>query len=93
MTHNMPDKQRRRLRGAQQNVKRWRKETQQVAEPCLDRIATALAAWRRFVSSAGSLPPDQARGLWQAALAEVATIANAASIILTLCSSAISTSP
>jgi hypothetical protein len=72
---SLPDKQRRRLRGAQQNVKRWRRETRQPSEPCRDSVAMAVAAWRCFVSRVRALPTEQAAPVWQAALAEVATMA------------------
>jgi hypothetical protein len=71
----LPDKQRRRLRGAQQNVKRWRKATRQ-GERRHDDVAMALAAWRCFVSRVRALPAEQAAPIWQAALAEVATFAH-----------------
>ncbi len=71
----LPDKQRRRLRGAQQNVKRWRRETRQPAEPSRNDVAAALAAWRCFVSRVRALPAEQAAPIWQAALAEVAALA------------------
>jgi hypothetical protein len=71
---NLPDKQRRRLRGAQQNVKRWRKTTRQ-GERQHDDVAVALAAWRRFVSCVRALPTEQAAPVWQAALSEVAALA------------------
>jgi hypothetical protein len=44
----LSENQRRRLCSPQQNVKRWRKETQQTAKPHRDDIAIALAVWRRF---------------------------------------------
>jgi hypothetical protein len=36
----------------------------------------AIAAWKRFVSCAEMLPPDQAAPFWQAALAEVTAMAH-----------------
>ena len=70
----LPDKLRRRLRGAQPNVKRWRKEIQQRAEPCRGGVAKALAAWRLFVARVKALPAEQRGPIWQAALAEVAAL-------------------
>lgn len=67
----LPDKQRRRLRGAQQNVKRWRKSTGANA-PARDDITRTMAAWRRFAACVRALPPDLARPLWQAAQAQAA---------------------
>ncbi len=71
----LPDKQRRRLRGAQQNVKRWRKATGAKSPVGRDDVAAALAAWRCFVSRVRALPAEQAAPVWQAALAEVAAMA------------------
>jgi hypothetical protein len=69
----LPDKQRRRLQGPQQNVRRWRRETQQNAKPRRDDIARALAAWQRFVACVSALPADQAAPLWQTVQAQAAT--------------------
>jgi hypothetical protein len=52
-------------------LRRWRRQTQ-AAKPRYDDIERARAAWRRFVSCAQVLPPDQAAPLWQAVLAEAA---------------------
>jgi len=68
----LPDKQRRRLRGPQINVRRWRASTVNGNGKCLiDLKREAMRAWRRFVDCAQALPADQARSLWQAVLAEV----------------------
>ncbi len=66
----LPDKQRRRLRGPQINVRRWRASTAN-GKSLIDLKREAMRAWRRFVGCAQALPADQARSLWQAALAEV----------------------
>jgi hypothetical protein len=81
----LTDKQRRRLRGPLQNVRRWKRETGQTqskrtnaissSAPCESgAVARAKAAWRRFVSLCEALPPDLAAPLWhqtQATAAEV----------------------
>jgi hypothetical protein len=71
----LPERERRRLIGAQANVKRWRKETQQTlgnGKCPTDLRRDAIAAWRRFVSCVELLPPDQAAPLWQAVHAQAA---------------------
>jgi hypothetical protein len=73
-----PDRERRRLIGAQANVKRWRKETQHGnGKSPTDLKREAKAAWKRFVWCVKALPPHEAAPLWQAALAEVAAMAHA----------------
>jgi hypothetical protein len=66
----LPDKQRRRLRGAQQNVKRWRRESEQPARR--DDVARALAAWRHFCTCMQMLTRSQAGEIWRAVSAEAA---------------------
>jgi len=74
----LSDKQRSRLRGCQQNVKRWRKETRHGNGKCpQDLKREAKAAWKRFTWCLRSLPASEAAPLWQAALAEVAAMAQA----------------
>jgi hypothetical protein len=69
----LSDKQRSRLRGCQQNVKRWRKETWHGNGKCpADLKREAKAAWKRFVWCVRSLPAHDAAPLWQVALAEAA---------------------
>lgn len=68
----LPDKQRRRLRSPQINVRRWRASTANGNGKCLiDLKREAMRAWRRFVDCAQALPADQAQLLWQAVLSEV----------------------
>ena len=64
----LSEKQRRRLAGPLQNVRRWRKAT--APKPELDAVTQAAAAWRRFIACVNSLPPDQAAPLWKAAQAQ-----------------------
>jgi hypothetical protein len=59
----LTDKQRRRLAGPLQNVRRWKRENGQCV-PKPDALAKAEAAWRRFVSCVEALPPEQAAPLW-----------------------------
>src|SRR5262249_55163805 len=67
----LPEHQRRRLIGAQANVKRWRTSLGHSNGKCPhDLKREAAAAWRRFVSCLQALPPDQAAPLWQVVLAE-----------------------
>ena len=46
----LTEKQRRRLQGPLQNVRRWKREIGQVQSKRCDAVAKAEAAWRRFVS-------------------------------------------
>lgn len=69
----LPEHRRRRLIGAQANVKAWRKTTQP-AEPKPADLEQARAAWRRFVSCVRVLPSEQAAPLLQTALSEIAAI-------------------
>ena len=64
----LSEKQRCRLAGPLQNVRRWRKAT--APKPELDAVTQAAAAWRRFIACVNSLPPDQAAPLWKAAQAQ-----------------------
>jgi hypothetical protein len=71
----LPERERRRLIGAQANVKRWRKETRHGNGKCpQDLKREAKAAWKRFVWCVRSLPPHEAAPLCQTALAEVLLI-------------------
>jgi hypothetical protein len=71
----LTDKQRRRLAGPLQNVRRWRRETGQTKSKCDDNaLKAAAAAWRRFVSCVEALPPDQAAPLWGEVQAKAAAI-------------------
>jgi hypothetical protein len=71
----LPERERRRLIGAQANVKRWRKETHHGNGKCpQDLKREAKAAWKRFTWCLRSLPAHEAAPLWQAALAEVAAL-------------------
>jgi hypothetical protein len=73
----LSDKQRRRLRGAQQNVKRWRRAQQ--AKPQCDDVATALAAWRKFRSCLAAMSLEQAAVVWQqTVMAEAAALSHVA---------------
>jgi hypothetical protein len=73
----LSEKQRRRLRGCQQNVKRWRKESGQPARR--DDVTRALVAWQCFIARVKALPPEQAAAVWQqTVMAEGPAIANAA---------------
>jgi hypothetical protein len=57
----LPQKQRRRLVHPLSNVRRWRASTSHGDGRCpADLKRDAVAAWRRFVSCVGALPPDQA---------------------------------
>ncbi len=58
----LPEKERRRLSGLQ-NLHRWRWAIQQATENESHglSLAAARAAWRRFVSCARALPPEQGR--------------------------------
>ncbi len=68
---SLPERQRRRLIGAQANVKRWRKETRHSNGKCsTDLKREAKAAWKRFVWCVRSLPMHEAGPLWEAVAAE-----------------------
>jgi hypothetical protein len=55
------------------NVRRWRAATAESnGKSPVDLKRDAMAAWRRFVYCARSLPPDQAMPLWQAVSVEAA---------------------
>jgi hypothetical protein len=74
----LPDRERRRLIGAQANIKRWHRETRHGNGKCpQDFKREAKAAWKRFTWCLRSLPASEAAPLWQAALAEVAAMAQA----------------
>jgi hypothetical protein len=68
----LPEQQRRRLIHPLSNVRRWRIATQANGKCPQDLKREAKAAWRRFVSCTGLLPPDQAAPLWQTAQIEIA---------------------
>ena len=69
----LPERERRRLIGAQANVKRWRKETQHGNGKCpTDLKREAKAAWKRFTWCLRSLPAHEVAPLWQAVLGEAA---------------------
>src|SRR5262249_23260964 len=72
-----PERQGKRLIHPLSNVRRWRAATHANGKCPEDLKREAAAAWRRFVSCVSALPSDQARPLWQAALAEVAAMASA----------------
>lgn len=71
-----PERERRRLIGAQANVKRWRKEKRHRNGKCpTDLRRDAKAAWKRFIWCVRSLPADERTPLWQIVLAEAAAYA------------------
>jgi hypothetical protein len=73
---SLPERQRKRLVHPLSNVRRWRASLNHGNGKCpQDFKRDAVAAWRRFVACVEMLPPDQAAPLWQAALAEVASMA------------------
>jgi hypothetical protein len=73
----LPERQRRRLVHPLSNVRRWRASLNHGNGKCpQDFKRDAIAAWRRFVSCAVLLPPDQAAPLWQTVLAEAASEAH-----------------
>jgi hypothetical protein len=74
---SLPEHKRRRLIGAQANVKRWRATTGRNGRCPQDLRRNAMAAWRRFVSCAGLLPPDEAMPLWRSVSAEVTSYLHA----------------
>jgi hypothetical protein len=59
----LTEKQRLRLQGPLQNIRRWKRETGQVKNNRCNARAKAEVAWRRFVSCVEALPPDQAAPL------------------------------
>jgi hypothetical protein len=62
----LPERQRRRLVHPLSNVRAWRASTGNGNGKCLqDLKREAMRAWRRFVSCARLLPPDQAAPLWK----------------------------
>jgi hypothetical protein len=61
----LPERQRQRLNGPQQNVRRWRRETANGSKRVEDAQKAASAAWRKFVRCVEALPADQAAPLWQ----------------------------
>jgi hypothetical protein len=67
--NGLPEHRRRRLVGAQANVKAWRKTTHPTGPKPTD-LEQARAAWRRFVSCMKSLPADADPLVWQVVLAE-----------------------
>ena len=74
----LPERERRRLVGAQANVKRWRKETRHGNGKCpTDLKRNAKAALKRFIWCLQSLPTHEAAPLCQIALAEVAAMCRA----------------
>lgn len=67
----LPERQRRRLVHPLSNVRAWRASTVNGNGKCLqDLKREAMRAWRRFVSCARLLPPDQAAPLWQGVVTE-----------------------
>jgi hypothetical protein len=69
----LPERERRRLIGAQANVKRWRKETRHGNGKCpTDLKREARAAWKRFKGCLQSLPAHEAGPLWEAVASEAA---------------------
>jgi hypothetical protein len=73
----LPERQRKQLVHALSNVRRWRASTVNGNRKCLqDLKREAMRAWRRFVSCARLLPPDQAAPLWQCVVTETRRNAN-----------------
>ena len=70
----LSEKERIRLQGPQQTLRRWKVETGQVTQSKRprDTARAAMVAFDRFVSLVQTLPPDQAAPLWQAVHAEAA---------------------
>jgi len=67
----LSERQRRRLVHPLSNVRAWRASTVNGNGKCLqDLKREAMRAWRRFVSCARLLPPDQAAPLWQCVVTE-----------------------
>ncbi len=65
----LPEKQRQRLAGSLQNVRRWRRETAPSEMKIIDDAERAAAAWRRFVRCARhcrrSKPRTSGRWRWR----------------------------
>jgi hypothetical protein len=61
----LPERQRRRLVGPQNTVRRWRTATGANGKSPADfKRDAAEAAWRKFVACIEALAPDQQRQLW-----------------------------
>jgi hypothetical protein len=72
---SLPERQRRRLVHPLSNVRAWRASTVNGNRKCLqDLKREAMRAWRRFVSCARLLPPDQAASLWQCVVTEAPSV-------------------
>src|SRR5207248_7045464 len=70
---SLPERQRRRLVHPLSNVRGWRASTLNGnRKRSQDLKREAMRAWRRYVSFANLLPPDEAATLWQAVSADVA---------------------
>jgi hypothetical protein len=67
----LSDKERRRLRTAQANVKKWTRQTATRTAPP-DSVAKALAAWCHFRTCMQALTNSQSGEIWQAVAAEAA---------------------
>jgi hypothetical protein len=73
----LPERLRKRLVHPLSNVRRWQASTVNGNRKCLqDLKREAMRAWRRFVSCARLLPPDQAAPLWQCVVTEARGNAN-----------------
>jgi hypothetical protein len=68
----LPERQRQRLNGPQQNLRRWRKETADKVQHVEDMQKAAAAAWRRFMRCVNKLSAEDAMPLWQTVQAEAA---------------------
>jgi hypothetical protein len=68
----LTDKQRQRLDGPLQNVRRWRRETANGTKRVEDAQKAAAAAWRRFMRCVNKLSAKDAMPLWQTVQAEAA---------------------
>jgi hypothetical protein len=74
----LPERQRRRLVHPLSNVRNWKGATEQYqAQRSRDLKWDAQYAWRRFCACLDALPAHEAAPLWQAALAELASMAHA----------------
>src|SRR5262245_33840018 len=62
----LTEKQKQRLQGPQQNVRRWRRATATHEAKCRDDVKRAEAAWRHFLACMQTLSPEQQAPLWQA---------------------------
>jgi hypothetical protein len=69
----LPERQRKRLVHPLSVTRRWKASTAHNGKSSTDLRRDAVAAWRRFVSCASSLPAAEARPLWQAVSAEATT--------------------